>query len=174
MILSTRGRRAQSARALVADSADTLDNARRAIGVVNTILIGNDLQVVSSGKFQQLARLEQKIRVAGATKRFVTNSEGFIDQHATVAEACDYGVENGPVEVIGHDDACKQARSQGPARPVFEVGDKQFEPWGVRSARRQAAEVAVNGEHRMAETSQQACVPSTTSGKVKHGAIRHN
>ena len=153
--------------AAVPDGADALDE--RLLRRGNQPLFEPD-HAQGFNAPQQLAGLEQEIRIARPSVALVSPGEGFIDENAAGAQRRDEIGEKRPVEVICNNHAVELPGRERPG-PCFDVRDAKL---GAAEAgeRAERLRVAVDADHRETERGEVAQVAAHAARHVEHAPAR--
>ncbi len=120
---------------------------------------------------QELAVLEQEIRVAGLAKALVAAREGLVDQHAAGCRRGDDRGQQRTPEIVGDDHRSKAPCAQGARGPDLDIGFDDLDP-RIALEVGDAPDVAIDRRDAPAARQQQSGVPPAAAGEVRAAACR--
>ena len=132
------------------------------------MLICNHLQG-SAHRFEQFARAQEEIRIAGPAISLVSGRERLVDKGASVGDRRDDGRQKRTVQVVGDDHSGEAPAFEGPW-PFLQIGPKQLQPG--RGDGFQRRNVSVHRQDRMAALQEKTGVAAASGRKIEDRAAR--
>ena len=141
-------------------------------GVAHMPLLERDGDEPAGDTLQQLAGLEQKIRIRRPAVGLVAAGEGLVEQHAVVGQRREQLRQQRPMQIVDDDDRVEAFAAED-RTSAFEVQRARLDA-RLAGERRERGRVAIDGDDVAAARGEEARMAAVAAGDVEHPRARRD